>query len=176
MPFVRKRWKMWVNSFHKFNDEISKRPQVANKLDLDVNLLYQAAQSYHFDMERHKAFHFADDPLKKANDVKQFAYSLYWLMKLRPVITVRTAKARQVSSVSVGRDPTLLANAYFALIVATNHQPGMLQRKLLFELLYAMTYREIGKDGYLMTASMIKHFVENGFEECLLLTDGRGTI
>jgi hypothetical protein len=168
---VHDRWMLWAKAFLKLDGALAKRKRLAYELDLDPDLLYQAVQSYVFDIHRHKAFHFTDDPLKKADDVKQFAFTLYWLMKLRPVIAVgRSTTGKSLSMTSTHRDPTLLANAYFAWIVASNHQPGILKGKLLFELLYAMTYREIGKDGYLMVASMIKRFTEHGVSDGILKT------
>jgi hypothetical protein len=164
---VRRRWLLIMIAFYKFNAAYKKRHPLARALHIDPALVYQIATSYQIDIERFKAFHLTpvptdpNDPRNFADDVKQFAFLMHWLMKLRPVFALGDIK----DAGAMRDDGTLLSNAVFAFGFCSNFQARAMKGKLLAEFLYSMTYREITRDGYLMIASMTKTFSESGLDE-----------
>ena len=155
---ARKRYDLILKAFEKFKREFRDLSPDSRELNIDPVIVYQVAKSYEIDLARFKTRNLSvniddpNDPKNFADDVKQYAFQLYWLVKLRPVYSPEAT----VSYPQVAKDAALMGNALFAFAFCSNFQETSLDGKLLTQLLYTLTYREMTKDGYLMIASMIK--------------------
>jgi hypothetical protein len=154
-----KRWKMLNATFKMFKHFHGERTGHRHNLQLDLVMLHQAVISYFYDMERYKTWH-QDAATKKADDTKQFAFSIYWLMKTRPVYiatsTEDIVKAYSADPASFDKDQSVLANAQFAIFVGSHYQDCAMNGDLAAEFLYGLTFREFSRDSLMMMGTILK--------------------
>lgn len=156
---IFRRWNLLLSAFAIFKPAYTTAHEVTHEIGIDPFTLYQAVESYFHDLSRYKSWHL-DDPTKKADDTKQFAFTVYWLMKKRPIYICtplpELLEKYKSNKTVMDEDPTILANAHFAFVAGGNFQDAVVKGELAAELLYGLSYRDYNKDSLLMIASMLK--------------------
>ncbi len=142
------RWEMLLETYEIFKSSFERKTGLI--IDLNPAILFQVVICYFYEMERYKDWHLSDPKKKKANDVKQFAFLVYWLVKLKPVYFSMVAGEYKKN------DKRILANAMFAVLAGGLHQKKTPQDELLDELYYQLTYRETTRDSLLYIAMTLK--------------------
>ena len=167
---IFKRWSMLLDTFEKFKVVYEKHPAVKNPIAIDARLLLQAVISYYHDVARFKWWHFKwwnkeNQKRQKIDENKMFAFTLFWLMKTRPIYIPSdlddTLRAYSSDKSSFDSDPTLLANAHFALIASFNFLPFSLRGKALQELLYHVTYRSPNPYDLIVYADVLSSMISD---------------
>jgi len=100
---------------------------------LNKGILKECVISMGLDLLRIKAFHKIINP----DSHKQAAYTIKWLIKLRPI---------QIINGTIITEPILLANEFFAIGAGLNHlniDMNEMSDKYLLNLVYTLHYRPI---------------------------------
>lgn len=109
---------------------------VLEGVHLNTGVLYSALESYFIDIQRTKCFH----DIEFADSHKIAAYTVKWLLKLRPIMISAHIKSKDLSK------RTLLANEIFALIIALRTidvDVNRISNKYISNLIYIFRYRDI---------------------------------
>jgi hypothetical protein len=161
---IEDRFALILDMFDEFVKVYSAQPGISWKIDIDPYAVYQAVTSYFHDVARYQWWHFkwwdqANVNGQLLDDQKQFAFTLYWLMKCRPVFIsddAATVTARLMGSQSTfDNDPALLANAQFALVASQSFLTFRIRDKLLEELMYHVTYRSPNPSDLMLYADAL---------------------
>lgn len=131
---------------HLFNQHVQKWPGVY----VNGYLLREAVESYFCDVYRLKFFR----PVNHINEHKKAAYMMKWLARVRPV------QIRQ----GFGPDmPTIMANAYFALVVGLNlldveydARDDEWWKTFIVEMTYLLHYHSPSVETLTQTMSVLK--------------------
>lgn len=103
-------------------------------IELNRAILHNVVQSYFHDVNRHKNFHGTE----RVDEVKQAAYTMKWIAKLRPV--------QFNCPEDVVSKPILYVNEVFAIrggMAFMKISPDILPEPLYGDMLYTLRYRSI---------------------------------
>jgi hypothetical protein len=165
---IEDRFTLILDMFDEFVKVYSAQVGISWKIDLDPYAVYQAVTSYFHDVARYQWWHFKWWDSTNLNgqlldDQKQFAFTLYWLMKCRPVFISDDASAvvarLKSSSATFDNDPALLANAQFALVASQSFLSFRIRNKLLEELMYHITYRSPSPSDLMLYADALAKII-----------------
>lgn len=104
-------------------------------LHLNIGLLFSALQSYHIDLLRTKCFH----NIKFANSQKKAAYTIKWLVKIRPIMIDKEIDDKQIDS------KRIIANEIFAFIIGISYlniDLNNLSNECIKNMIYMFRYRD----------------------------------
>ena len=118
---------------------------------INENALFLTVKSAYDDIYRYKMYHLDDEKDQRSNGVKRAAFLCKWINKFKPIEYADHAKADSLHDIS-----GLLVNADFSQWIARAHiaadKGGLhfqFSNRYLFELLYDLTFRELGGDALL---------------------------
>ena len=117
-------------------------------IELNRAILHNVVQSYFHDVNRHKNFHGTE----RVDEVKQAAYTMKWIAKLRPV---QFSCPEDVVS-----KPLLYVNEIFAMRGGMSFMkisPYILPESLYTEMLYTLRYRHIDERMLIVWLSTLQH-------------------
>ena len=127
-----------------------------NNAIINRALLYTAVSSYYTDIERIKCFH----PIPFTDQHKKAAFSIKWLIKLRPIQLVSDCDDDKAETKHV------LINEFFAVFVALAlldmdfSKVPLPTTKYLTNLIYTLFYREVNG----MVLSSVMYLLECGIK------------
>ena len=125
---------------------------------LEVNdvVLHDVVVSYFHDVDRHKDFH----NTKLVDDTKQGAYTMKWIVKLRPIQFNRPAE--QMTS------NLLYINEIFAVrsgLAFMSISPDVLPERLFADLLYTLRYRSVDDRMLFLWLATLRHAISGSFPQ-----------
>lgn len=127
-----------------------------SKKHMEVNrtVLHNVVVSYFDDVDRHKEYHGTD----RVDNVKQAAYTIKWIAKLRPIQFMCAEE-------DVDRE-LLYINEIFALRCGLSFMkinPAILPSPLYDDFLYTLRYRHIDERMLLIWIATLRHAINGEF-------------
>jgi hypothetical protein len=114
-------------------------------LYLNTGILFNAIESYYFDLQRAKYFH----KIEFANQHKRAAFMMLWIAKIKPVMIDQNVQDKKLNKRQI------LANELFAILLGLNFLDiniDAISKKYLKNLIYTLHYRNV--DGMVLSSQM----------------------
>lgn len=124
------------------------------------------------DIDRYKSYHLRNKrPQDRARSdvVKRAAYFTKWIVKLRPIMTVRSEKLKISEDVSPLVNESIAIGYAITLIKAECGKYFRLTDKAYFELQYDLHFRPMGEDALVAAYQIIVDLVKAGTDNAIVV-------
>jgi hypothetical protein len=148
-------------SFEVFKATYEAKTTAKVSLGIDPAVLYLAVKSYFDDITRFKRYHLSDPPVEKADSVKQSAFMVKWLTRMKPIFVLRKHDFARGTLAVDPNDESALINEAFALSIGFEYLGIYLTKAKYKEILYDLSYRRLTDDGLLLFFQTLKD-IEKG--------------